>query len=99
MINSKNNAQKKDKKWIKKFINIPIIQVSFLHILKISATKSITISVTTIAKITEECRNAKCVKLPDTMYKMIACETIQNFSKFLRNSFKMVCLDVRYWKI
>ena len=99
MINSKNNTQKKDKKWIKKFINIPIIQVSFLHILKISATKSITISVTTIAKITEECRNAKCVKLPDNMYKMIACETIQNFSKFLRNSFKMVCLDVRCWKI
>ena len=99
MINSKNNTQKKDKKWIKKFINIPIIQVSFLHILKISATKSIKISVRTIAKITEECRNAKCVKLPDNMYKMMACETIQNFSKFLRNSFKMVCLDVRYWKI
>ena len=44
MINSKNNTQKKIKYELKKFINIPIIQVSFLHILKISATKSIKIS-------------------------------------------------------
>ena len=32
-------------------MNIPIIQVSFMYILKISAMKSIKISVTTIVKI------------------------------------------------
>ena len=44
------------KKWMKKLIKIPIIQVSFMYILKISAIKSIKTSVTTIAKITD--RNA-----------------------------------------
>ena len=48
--------------WIEKLINIPIIQLSFVYILKIE------------------------------------CQTIQFFSKFLWNTFKTVCLDVRYWK-
>ena len=38
-------------------MNIPIIQVSFMYILKISAMKSIKISVTTIVKIRD--RNAR----------------------------------------
>ena len=37
-------------------INIPIVHVSFMYIIKINAIKSIKISVTTIAKITD--RNA-----------------------------------------
>ena len=39
-----------------KLIEIPIIQVSFMYMLKISAIKSIKTSVTTIVKITD--RNA-----------------------------------------
>ena len=39
--------------WIKKLINIPIIQFSFMYILKISAIKSIKNSVTIIAKIAD----------------------------------------------
>ena len=54
--NAKNNKQENDKNIIKKLINISIIQVSFMYILKISAIKSIKISVTTIIKITD--RNA-----------------------------------------
>ena len=38
---------------MKKFIKTPIIQVSFMYILKISAMKSIKTSLTTIVKITE----------------------------------------------
>ena len=38
---------------IKKIINIPITQVSFMYILKISAIKTIKISVATIVKITD----------------------------------------------
>ena len=38
---------------IKKSINIPIIEVSFMYILKLSAIKSIKISVTTIVKVTD----------------------------------------------
>ena len=41
---------------IKKLINTPLIQVSFMYVLKISAIKSIKFSVTTIVKITD--RNA-----------------------------------------
>ena len=36
-----------------KLIKIPIIQVSFMYMLKISAIKSIKTSVTTIVKITD----------------------------------------------
>ena len=54
--NAKNNRQKNDKNISKKLINISIIQVSFMYILKISAIKSIKISVTIITKITD--RNA-----------------------------------------
>ena len=44
--------------WMKKFIKTPIIQVSFMYILKISAMKSIKTSLTSIVKITEiqECK-------------------------------------------
>ena len=42
--------------WIKKLINIPIIQISFMYTLKISAIKRIKISITTIVKSTD--RNA-----------------------------------------
>ena len=42
--------------WIKKLINIPLIQVNFVYILKISAIKSIKTSITNIVKITD--RNA-----------------------------------------
>ena len=43
---------------MKKFIKTPIIQVSFMYILKISAMKSIKTSLTSIVKITEiqECK-------------------------------------------
>ena len=42
--------------WMTKLIKIPIIQVSFMYILKISAIKSIKTSATTVVKITD--RNA-----------------------------------------
>ena len=42
------------KNWVKKLIKIPIIQVSFMYILKISARKGIKTSVITILKITDK---------------------------------------------
>ena len=45
--------------WIKKLINIPIIQVSFMYILKIGAAKSIKISITTIEEITDRAQECK----------------------------------------
>ena len=58
IINSKNNTEKMIKIWMKKLIKTPIIQVSFMYILKISAMKSIKTSLTSIVKITEiqECK-------------------------------------------
>ena len=66
---------------IKKLINIPIIQVIFMYILKISATKSIKISVTTIVKYG---------KLPNDKNKETQCKTAQDFSKFLWNTWKIL---------
>ena len=70
--------------WIKKLIKIPLIQVSFMYILRISAVKSIRTSVTTIVKITD--RNAGMqneLKLPNYKNKQNECKTIQNFPKVL----------------
>ena len=44
------------KSWKKKLIKIPITEVSFMYILKISAIKSIKTSVATMVKMTD--RNA-----------------------------------------
>ena len=60
-------------------------------ILKISPIKA---SVTTIIEITD--RNAGMQnKLPNNKNKDNDCKTIQDFSKFLLNTFKTVCFDVR----
>ena len=70
--------------WIKKLINIAIIQVTFIYTLNISAIKNIKISITTTTKITD--KNAgmqKCVKQANNKYKVNECKTRQKFSKFL----------------
>ena len=77
---------------IKKLINIPIIQVIFMYILKISATKSIKISVTTIVKITDRyrgmqnvvnCQMTRIRKLSAKLLKISPnfCEILEKFWK------------------
>ena len=57
--NSKNNTPKKDRNLL---IHFPIIQLSFMYLLKISAIKSVKISVKTIAKSQIEIySNTKCI--------------------------------------
>ena len=67
-----------------KFIEIPIMQVSFMYMLKISAIKRIKTSVTIIVKITD--RNARMqndLNCQITRIRKISAKTIQNFPKFL----------------
>ena len=45
--------------WVKKLITIPIIQVSFMYILKVSAIRSIKTSATTIVKKQIEMQECK----------------------------------------
>ena len=47
--------------WMTKLIKIPIIQVSFMYMLKISAIKSIKTSVTTIVKSQIEIQECKMI--------------------------------------
>ena len=76
---------------IKKLINSPIIQVSFMYILKISAMKCIKITVTTIAKITD--RNAGMQNVLNcqitSIRKMRAeiCKIFPNFCKIFLKQF------------
>ena len=69
---------------MKKLIKIPIIQVSFMYILKISAIKSIKTSVTTIVKITD--RNVR-------MQNELNCQItrIRKMSAKLFNTFPTFC--------
>ena len=75
---------------IKKLINIPIIQVIFMYILKISTTKSIKISVITIVKITDRnrgmqnvvnCQMTRIRKLSANLFKISPnfCEILEKF--------------------
>ena len=95
--NPKNNNQKNDKNIIKKLINISIIQVSFMNILKISAIKTINISVTTITKVTD--RNAgmrDLLNCQTTSIKKISanlCIFFPNFCKIFWEQFVWM-LDV-----
>ena len=73
--------------WIKKLINIPIIQVSFMYILKISTTKSIKTSVTTIIKIKD--RNAE-------MKNVLNCQ-ITSIRKMSANYSKYFQIFVEYF--
>ena len=65
--------------WMTKLIKIPIIQVSFMYILKISAIKSIKTSVTTIVKITD--RNAGMQNELNCQITRIRKTWVQNYSK------------------
>ena len=69
---------------MKKLIKIPIIQVSFMCMLKISALKSIKTSVTTIVKITD--RNVR-------MQNELNCQItrIRKMSAKLFNTFPTFC--------
>ena len=80
----KSNTQKNDRNVIKKLINISIMQVSFMYILKISSIKSIKITATTIAKITD--RN-------EGMRKVLNCQitSIRKMSAKLCKFFPNVC--------
>ena len=75
------------KLWMTKLIKIPIIQVSFMYMLKISAIKSIKTSVTTIVKITDRnagmqndlnCQITRISKMSATLFK-----TFPNFCEIL----------------
>ena len=92
---------KNDQSIIKKFINISIIQVSFIYILKISVTKSIKISVTTIAKIADGnagMRNVLNCQIR-SIRKMSAklCSFFPNFCKIFLEQFVWT-LDVEKFK-
>ena len=88
--------------WIKKLINIPTIRVSFMYILNISDTKSITISVTTIVKITDtnagiqnvfNCQITKIRKMSAELFKIF-----QNFCEIILKQFVWM-LDVETFRI
>ena len=71
------------KTWIKKLINIPIIQVSSMNILKISAIKSIKINVTTIIVITD--RNAgmqNVLNFQITSIRKMSAKLFKSFPNF-----------------
>ena len=96
IIRSKN-----DQSIITKLINISITQVSFMYILKISAIKSIKISVTTIAKIAdgyEGMRNVLNYQIT-SIRKMSAklCNFFPNFCKTFLEQFVWT-LDVEKFK-
>ena len=73
-----------------KLIKIPIIQVSFMYMLKISAIKSIKTSVTTIVKITDRNAgmhnelNCKITRIRKTSAKLF--KIFPNFCEILLNS-------------
>ena len=84
---------------IKKLINIPIIQVSFMYILKISAIKSIKISVATIVKINDRNAGRKNVlNCQITSIRKMSAKLFKIFPDFCEILLKL-CLDVRCWKI
>ena len=92
---------KNDQSIITKLINISITQVSFMYILKISAIKSIKISVTTIAKIAdgyEGMRNVLNYQIT-SIRKMSAklCNFFPNFCKTFLEQFVWT-LDVEKFK-
>ena len=94
--------KKNDQSIIKKLINISIIQVYFMYILKISVTKSIRISVTTIAKIADGnagMRNVLNCQIT-SIRKMSAklCNFFPNFRKIFLEQFVWT-LDVEKFKI
>ena len=96
IIRSKN-----DQSIITKLINISITQVSFMYILKISAIKSIKISVTTIVKIAdgyEGMRNVLNYQIT-SIRKMSAklCNFFPNFCKTFLEQFVWT-LDVEKFK-
>ena len=71
------------KTWIKKLINIPIIQVSFMYMLKISAIKKYKNQCYNHCKNhRQKYKNAKFIKLANNKYKENECKTMQNFSNF-----------------
>ena len=94
-------CKKMIKIWIKKLINIPTIQVSFMNKLKISAIKNIKISVTTIIKITD--RNAGMQNVLNCQITSIGKMRAKLFKIFPNfcdiYTFNTVCLDIRCWKI
>ena len=66
-----------------KLIKIPIIQVSFMYMLKISAIKSIKTSVTTIVKITD--RNAGMqndLNCQITRIRKVSAKLLKTFPNF-----------------
>ena len=92
---------KNDQSIITKLINISITQVSFMYILKISAIKSIKISVTTIVKIADGyagMRNVLNYQIT-SIRKMSAklCNFFPNFCKIFLEQFVWT-LDVEKFK-
>ena len=86
---------------MKKMIKIPIIQVSFMYILKISAIKSIKTSVTTIVKITS--RNAGMqneLNCQITRIRKVSAKPFKNFPNFCEILLKQLVwtLDVETFR-
>ena len=84
-----------------KLIKIPIIQVSFMYILKISAIKSIKTSVTTIVKITD--RNAGMqndLNCQITRIRKISAKLFKTFPNFCEILLKQLVwtLDVEKFR-
>ena len=82
-------------------INIPVIQASFVYILKISSIKSIEISVTTIAKVTD--RNTGMQNVLNCQITSIRklnaklCKIFPNFCKIILKQFVWT-LDVEKFR-
>ena len=98
----KMTRKKNDQSIIKKLINISIIEVSFMYILKISLTKSIKTSVTTIAKIADgntgmrNVLNCQITSIRKVSAKL--CNFFPNFCKVFLEQFVWT-LDVEKFKI